>query len=74
MIYHFVLNPMSGKSLKKAKKSVEAITNKIRNACQSRKLNYRIYYTTSVGDATEYVRSMIKTSINSKNRQTSSSY
>ena len=61
MIYHFVLNPMSGKSLKKAKKSVEAMTNKIRTACQLRKLSYRIYYTTSVGDATEYVRSMINT-------------
>lgn len=59
MIYHFVLNPMSGKSLKKAKKSVEAMTNKIRTACQKRDLNYRVYYTTCVGDATEYVRSMI---------------
>lgn len=66
MIYHFVLNPMSGKSLRKAKKTVEDMTNKIRNACQSRKLSYRIYYTTSVGDATEYVRSMINCS---KDRQ-----
>ena len=61
MIYHFVLNPMSGRSLKKAKKSVENMTNRIRNACQGRNLSYRIYYTTSVGDATEYVRSMINT-------------
>ena len=66
MIYHFVLNPMSGKSLKKAKKSVEAMTNKIRTACQKRKLSYRIYYTTSVGDATEYVRSMV---ISTQDRQ-----
>ena len=59
MIYHFVLNPMSGKNLKKAQKSVKAMTDKIRNACQKRQLSYRIYYTTSVGDATEYVRSMV---------------
>ena len=61
MIYHFVLNPMSGKSLKKAKKSVAAITEKIRLACRNRSVSYRIYYTTSVGDATEYVRSMVNT-------------
>lgn len=59
MIYHFILNPMSGKNLKKAQKSVKAMTNKIRSACQKRQLSYRIYYTTSVGDATEYVRSMV---------------
>ena len=66
MIYHFVLNPMSGKNAKKAKKNVEAMTEKIRSACQKRQLSYRIYYTTSVGDATEYVRSMINTT---KDRQ-----
>lgn len=59
MVYHFVLNPMSGKNYKKAQKSVKAITDKIRSACQKRQLSYRIYYTTSVGDATEYVRSMV---------------
>lgn len=59
MIYHFVLNPMSGKNYKKAQKSVKAMTDKIRAACQKRQLSYRIYYTTSVGDATEYVRSMV---------------
>ena len=61
MIYHFILNPMSGKNLKKAKKSVAAITDKIRKACQKRQLSYRIYYTTCMGDATEYVRSMVNT-------------
>lgn len=59
MVYHFVLNPMSGKNYKKAQKSVKAMTDKIRSACQKRQLSYRIYYTTSVGDATEYVRSMV---------------
>ncbi len=62
MIYHFILNPMSGKNLKQAKKSVAAMTEKIRSACQKRKLSYRLYYTTCVGDATEYVRSMVNTS------------
>ena len=61
MIYHFILNPMSGKNLKQAKKSVSEMTNKIRKACQKRQISYRIYYTVSVGDATEYVRSMINT-------------
>lgn len=59
MIYHFVLNPMSGKRIKKARKSIEAITEKIRKACRERKCSYRIYFTTSEGDATEYVRSMV---------------
>ena len=59
MVYHFVLNPMSGKNYKKAQKSVRAITDKIRSACQKRQISYRIYYTTSAGDATEYVRSMV---------------
>ncbi|MBE6635058.1 MAG: YegS/Rv2252/BmrU family lipid kinase [Ruminococcaceae bacterium] len=59
MVYHFILNPMSGKNLKQAKKSVKSMTNKIRAACQKRQLSYRIYYTTSIGDATEYVRSMV---------------
>ncbi len=62
MIYHFILNPMSGKNLKQAKKSVAAMTEKIRSACQKRKLSYRLYYTTCVGDATEYVRSMANAS------------
>ena len=62
MVYHFILNPMSGKNLKKAQKSVKAMTEKIRSACQKRQLSYRIYYTTSVGDATDYVRSMVHSS------------
>lgn len=62
MVYHFILNPMSGKNLKKAKKSVKAMTDKIRSACQKRQLSYRIYYTTSVGDATDYVTSMVNSS------------
>ena len=60
MIYHFILNPMSGKNLKKAQKAVSEMTEKIRNACQKRCLSYRIYYTTDVGDATSYVSAMVK--------------
>ena len=62
MVYHFILNPMSGKNLKKAQKSVKLMTEKIRTACQKRQLSYRIYYTTSVGDATDYVSSMVNSS------------
>jgi len=60
MIYHFILNPMSGKNLRQAKKNVTEMTDKISKACQKRQLSYRIYYTVSVGDATEYVRSMVR--------------
>jgi YegS/Rv2252/BmrU family lipid kinase len=60
MIYHFILNPASGKNLKKAKKSVAVMTEKIRAVCQRRKLSYRIYYTICEGDATEYVRAMVR--------------
>ena len=57
MIYHFILNPKSGRSPKQKKLEVE-----IKNACKKRQLNYHIYYTTGVGDATEYVKSMIRIS------------
>lgn len=57
MIYHFILNPKSGK-----KKRDEKFENAIKTACQSRHLNYHIYYTTRVGDATEYVASMVRIS------------
>lgn len=57
MIYHFILNPKSGK--KKADLSIE---DAISAACKARKLSYHLYYTTAPGDATEYVRSMINIS------------
>ena len=57
MIYHFILNPHSGRSRKH--KTVE---QDIKAACIKRHLNYHIYYTTCVGDATEYVRSMLRIS------------
>ena len=57
MIYHFILNPKSGRRKKQQK-----LESEIKSACKKRQLNYHIYYTTCVGDATEYVKSMIRIS------------
>lgn len=57
MIFHFILNPKSGRSPKQVK-----LEQAIKDACMKRQLSYHIYYTTAVGDATEYVRSMIRIS------------
>lgn len=57
MIYHFILNPKSGRS--KKQRNMEDV---IKSACRARNLNYHIYYTTCPGDATEYVRSMVRIS------------
>ncbi len=57
MIYHFIMNPKSGRS--KKQKALEGL---IKSACQKNNLTYHIYYTTCPGDATEYVRSMIRIS------------
>ena len=55
MIYHFIMNPKSGRHRKQ--KNLEAL---IKKACQNREVDYRIYYTTCPNDATEYVRSMVR--------------
>ncbi len=57
MIYHFILNPKSGRNRKH--KNIEEL---IKVACKSRQLSYHIYYTTCPGDATEYVSSMVRIS------------
>lgn len=57
MIFHFILNPKSGR-----KRKHQNIELAIKSACQNRKLSYHIYYTTCPGDATEYVKSMIRIS------------
>lgn len=57
MIYHFILNPKSGRP--RSQKNLEAI---IKAACKKRQLSYHIYYTTCPGDATEYVSSMVRIS------------
>ena len=55
MVYHFIMNPKSGRSRKQ--KNLESV---IKDACTSRGINYRIYYTTCPNDATEYVKSMVR--------------
>ena len=55
MIFHFILNPKSGRSGRR--KNVEAL---IKKACRNREINYHIYYTTCPGDATAYVKEMIR--------------
>ena len=55
MIYHFILNPKSGRSHVQQKMEKE-----IKEACATRQLSYHIYYTTCPKDATTYVKSMIK--------------
>lgn len=57
MIYHFILNPKSGRSRRE-----QGMDEIIKEACKKRNLNYHLYYTTCPGDATEYVRSMIRIS------------
>ena len=57
MIFHFILNPKSGSHNKKDK-----LEQAIKSACMKRQLSYHIYYTTCVGDATEYIRSMVRIS------------
>ena len=57
MIYHFILNPKSGKKSKNPR-----YEDLIKQACRKRQLSYHIYYTTCSGDATEYVRSMVRIS------------
>ena len=55
MIFHFVLNPKSGRSKKQI-----LMEQQIVDACAKRQLNYHIYYTTAHGDATNYVNDMVK--------------
>ena len=57
MIFHFILNPRSGRSRKH-----QHIEDAIKSACLTRRLSYHIYYTTCPGDATEYVKSMVRIS------------
>ena len=63
MIYHFIMNPKSGRH-----KKLGHLEDTIQSACQARKLSYHIYYTVCEGDATEYVSSMLRISPNEKQR------
>ncbi len=55
VIYHFILNPKSGRSPQQ-----KGMEQDIVDACAKRSLSYHIYYTTYPKDAITYVRSMIK--------------
>lgn len=57
MIYHFILNPKSGRTRK-----YKHLEDAIKTECKKRALSYHIYYTTCPGDATEYVSSMVRIS------------
>ena len=63
MIYHFILNPKSGRN--RRHKNLDKM---IKEACKKRHLDYHIYYTTCRGDATEYVSSMVRISPQEKQR------
>ena len=55
MIYHFILNPKSGRSPQQKRMEQDIV-----DACLKRQLSYHIYYTTRRKNAITYVRSMIK--------------
>ncbi len=63
MIYHFIMNPKSGRH-----KRLGHLEDTIQRACQSRQLSYHIYYTVCEGDATEYVSSMLRISPDERQR------
>ena len=54
MIYHFILNPKSGRSPQQKKMEQDIV-----DACLKRHLSYHIYYTTCSKNSITYVRSMI---------------
>lgn len=54
MIYHFILNPKSGRSIQQKKMEQEIV-----DACLKRQLSYHIYYTTARKNSITYIRSMV---------------
>ena len=57
------MNPKSGRH-----KRLGHLEDTIKEACQSRGLKYHIYYTSCQGDATEYVKSMLRITPDEKQR------
>lgn len=51
MKYIFIVNPAAGKG-----KLYEGLTEKIENACKTKGVDYEVYLTRGVGDATAYVK------------------
>lgn len=52
MKHYFVINSHAGKGNK-----VEALTENIKSVCDSKNLDYEIYYTKSIGDAERFIKS-----------------
>ena len=57
------MNPKSGRH-----KRLAHLEDTIKESCKSRNLSYHIYYTVCPGDATEYVRSMLRITPDEKQR------
>ena len=55
MIFHFILNPKSGRSPQQKKMEQEIV-----DACVKRQLSYRIYYTTKPRDSIDYIRNILR--------------
>ena len=55
MIFHFILNPKSGRNAQQKKMEQDIV-----DGCLKRQLSYHIYYTTKQKDSINYVRKMIK--------------
>ena len=54
MIFHFILNPKSGRSPQHKKMESEIV-----DACLKRQLSYRIYYTTKQRDSIDYIQNIL---------------
>ena len=63
MIFHFILNPKSGRSAQQAKMEGEIV-----EACIKRQLSYRIYYTTKARDSINYIQNILKEYPNERHR------
>ena len=55
MIFHFILNPKSGRSPQQKKMEGEIV-----EACLKRQLSYRIYYTTKPRDSINYIQNILR--------------
>jgi len=51
MKYHFIINPAAGKG-----KFASALAEKIKKVCSDARADFEIYFTSGVGDATDYVK------------------
>lgn len=63
MIFHFILNPKSGRSIQQKKMEQDIV-----EACLKRQLSYHIYYTVKPRDSINYIQDMIKEYPNDRHR------